>query len=238
MIDQRNRDDALVAQIRGSIRAEGRKFLSLLIAFLIISALFIGILEFHLPMRSTGLAALGVFLVWIVVMFRIRSPMASAGADYPEDILRRTIDDQHRRWRWLYGFVFILVGGLAAMITAIVLFLAAHAKGRPGAEVSSLVVVMDFAVFAVVAAVQVCFGPGFLSGKWRRALNDELTRAMQRGAAMFGYLLCVATMCALLGVMAVRPQWGLVAMPGAIAAAVILPGLYFLILQWRADRDG
>jgi hypothetical protein len=101
-----------------------------------------------------------------------------------------------------------------------------------------LVTVVDLACFAVVAALQVCFGPGFLRRASRRALNDEHTSALQHSAAMFGYLLCVILMCAVLAVLAIRPQWGLVVMPGAIAAAVILPGLYFLIQQWRAGRDG
>jgi Na+/H+ antiporter NhaD/arsenite permease-like protein len=97
---------------------------------------------------------------------------------------------------------------------------------------------MDFAFFAVIAVLQVCFGPGFLTRARRRALNDEHTRALQHSAAMFGYPLCVILMCAVLCAMAIRPQWGFVVTPGAIAAAVILPGLYFLIRQWRAGRDG
>jgi hypothetical protein len=137
----------------------------------------------------------------------------------------------------MYTFVFIIVGGLAAMITGSVLFLAGHHLVRSGQMVSVLVVVADLAFFAVVAAFQVCFGPGFLTRAHRRALNDEHTRALQHSAAMFGYLLCVILMCAVLAIMAIHPQWGLVIMPGAIAAAVILPGLHFLILQWRAGRE-
>jgi len=45
-------------------------------------------------------------------------------------------------------------------------------------------------------------------------------------------------MCAVFAAMVVRPQWGVAAMPGAISAAIILPGLYFLVRQWRAGRDG
>ena len=130
-----------------------------------------------------------------------------------------------------------MVGGMAAMITAMALFLAGH-HHTSDAMVSVLVVVMDLALFAVVAAFQVCFGPGFLKRAYRRALNDEHTRALQRSAAMFGYLLCVILMCAALCILTIRPQWNLLIMPGAIAAAVILPGLYFLIRQWRAGRDG
>jgi hypothetical protein len=238
MIDRRDKDDGRVAQIRRGIRAENRRFWSLLVAFLIISAIFAGILQFHLPLETGGIAALAVLLVWIGFMFRNLGTVPSAAEPYDEEILRRTIDDQHRRWRWIYTFVFIVVGGLAAMITGLELFLASHHLPKSGPMVSVLVVVADLAFFAVTAAFQVCFGPGFLTRAHRRALNDEHTRAMQHSAAMFGYLLCVILMCAVLAIVAIQPQWGLVIMPGAIAAAVILPGLYFLMRQWRAEHDG
>jgi hypothetical protein len=250
MIDLQHHDDELVAHIRGNIRAEGRMFGSLLITVLIVSALFVGILEFHLPMESTGMAALAVLLIWIVFVFRIQATVRPIAGPLDEKILRKTIDDQHRRWRWMYTFNFIVIGISAAMITAVVLLLAGHPPARPGPlfaghplpipnpMVSVLIVVVDLAFFAVVAAFQVCFGPGFLSGARRRALNDEHTSALQHSAAMFGYLLCVISMCTVLCAIAIRPQWGLVMMPGAIAVAVILPGLYFLVRQWRAGRDG
>jgi hypothetical protein len=107
-----------------------------------------------------------------------------------------------------------------------------------GVDPVAAVFAMNLAGIAVVAALQVCFGPSFLTRTYRRILNDELTRAMQRSAAMFGYILSVVAMCLSLGAATIRPQWGLAAMPGAIAASVILPGFYFLILQWRAGRDG
>jgi hypothetical protein len=233
-----DRDAELIAQVRANIRAEGRKFWSLLIAVLAISVLFIGILEFHLPLQSTGLAALVVLVVWIAVMFRLSGSARPVAGPYSEEILRKTIDDQHHRWRWIYAFEFIMVGGLAAMITGLVLFLAAHPPARAGAMASILVVVVDIAVFAIAVAFQVCFGPGFLKDAYRRALNDEHTRALQSSAAMFGYLLCVVMMCAVLVAMVIHPQWALAIMPGAVAVSVILPGLYFLVRQWRAGRDG
>ncbi len=108
-----------------------------------------------------------------------------------------------------------------------------------GASPPPLVAVL--AVYLVMAAIraafQACFGPAFLTGAYRRALN-ELTRAMQCSAAMFGYPVSVVAMCAVFAAMMIRPQWGLAAMPGAIGAAVILPGLYFLVRQWRAGRNG
>jgi hypothetical protein len=168
-------------------------------------------------------------------MFRLSGSVPPVAGPYPEEILRKTIDDQHRRWRWIYAFVFIMVGGLAATITGLVLFLGGHPPARTGPMIAVLVV--DIAAFAIAAAFQVCFGPGFLRGAYRRALNDEFTRALQHSAAMFGYLLSVVLMCAILAAVALRPQWGLVILPGAIAAVVILPGLYVLVRQWRAASD-
>lgn len=254
MRDQRNRDDELAAQLRNAIRAESRKFWSLLVMFLIWSAIFVGILKFHLPLESGGMAALAVLILWIVAMFRFTGDSLPADGHYSEEVLRRTIDDQHRRWRWFYAFIFAFVGGCAIATSFMLVhpFLglahpsAGHALSRLNPLVAALArtdpAVMAPAMYlimaAVVAALQVCFGPGFLKGAYRRALNDELTRAMQRSAAMSGYLFCVVAMCAVFGAMVFRPQWGLIAMPGAIGASVILPGLYFLFLQWRSERDG
>jgi hypothetical protein len=236
MLGLKDDDDDRVAKIRNNIRIEERIAWSSMLAFAIIFALFLGALEFHMPMESTGIAALIILLVWIVMVFRIQAAVQHVVGPYDEKILRKTIDDQHRRWRWIYIFIFILVGGLAAMITGSVLLLAAHPLARPGSMAGILI--MDLACFAIMAALQVCFGPGFLRRASRRALNDEHTSALQHSAAMFGYPLCVILMCAVLVVMALRPQWGLVIMPGIIAVAVISPGLYFLIRQWRAGRDG
>jgi hypothetical protein len=237
MIDRGHSDDALVARIRSSIRAEGRLFWSLLAAVLAMSAIFFCVPQFHISLESAGIAALAVLLVWIAIVFWTKSTVPLVGADYDESVLRRTIDDQHRRWRWLFLFVFAAVGGLAIAISLSVL--------RPGAGAAlpshnPLVLVMatDLAMAAVFAVFQVCFGPNFLSPTWRRALNDEFTRALQNSAATFGYIFCVIAMGAISVTGLFRPQWGIAVMPGAVAAAIILPGLYFLVRQWRAERDG
>lgn len=244
------RDDELVAKIRNNIRVEERLAWSGLIAFAIISMLFLGVLVFHLPKESTGMVAFAVLLIWIALAFRYQRTAQPVAGPIDEKTLRRTIDDQHHRWRWVYIFIFILVGGFAAMTTGMVLFLAALHLPRSGPPVIGhpllvhnplvgvLFPAMYFAFVAVVAALQVCFGPGFRARAQRRALNDEHTRVLQQSAALFGYLLCVILMCAVLVVMVFRPQWGLVIMPGIIAVTVILPGLYFLLLQWRSGRDG
>jgi hypothetical protein len=237
MIDQPDNDDELVAQVRRSIRIQGRMFGSLPITFLIVSGLFLGILEFHLPKESAGIGALAVLLIWIAMVFRFLRAAPLTGGPYSEEILRKTIDDQHRRWRWLYVFTFLNVVLYAIPVSLALIF--PGARHTPlGTNAVAAVFSMNLAGVAVFAVLQVCFGPAFLTRAYRRVLNDELTRAMQRSAAIFGYVLCVVVMCLALGAASIRPQWGLAAMPGAIAAAVILPGLYFLILQWRAGRDG
>ena len=227
-------DDALVARIRSSIRAEERFYWSLLIMLLAWSAIFAGVLQLHIPLQTGGFAALAVLIAWLVAAFVSRSgnTIAPARADYSEDILRRTIDDQQRRWRWFYAFVFVFVGGFAVATS-----LALLRTDRTG-HILALTWAPDLIMAAAFAAFQVCFGPSFLTRAYRRALNDELTRAMQRSAAMFGYLFSVIALGVLLVASLIRPQWGVAAMPGALAAAVILPGLYFLFLRWRAGGDG
>jgi hypothetical protein len=237
MIDQRDNDDELVAQVRRSIRIQGRVFGSLLVMFLSVSAIFLGILKFHLPRESAEIAALIVLLIWITTVFRFLRTAPLAGGPYSEEVLRRTIDDQHRRWRWFYVFTFLNVVIYTIPVSLALAF--PGARHAPlGADPVAAVFSMNLAAVAVFAVLQVCFGPSFLTRTYRRILNDELTRTMQRSAAMFGYIFSVVLMCLALGAATIRPQWGLAAMPGAIAAAVILPGLYFLILQWRAGRDG
>ncbi|HEX3674868.1 MAG TPA: hypothetical protein VHU87_11390 [Rhizomicrobium sp.] len=237
MIDRRDNDDELVAQVRRSIRIQGRVFGSLLVMFLSVSVIFLGILKFHLPKETASIAALIVLLIWITMVFRFLRAAPLTGGHYSEEILRRTIDDQHRRWRWLFVFIFINVVAYAIPIS-LWLALPAARHMPSGIDPAAAVFAMNLAGVAVFAALQVCFGPSFLTRTYRRILNDELTRAMQCSAAMFGYVLSVVAMCLALGAATIRPQWGLAAMPGAIAASVILPGLYFLILQWRAGRDG
>lgn len=232
-------DDQRVARVRNNIRAEGRRAWSTLAMMVIVSAIFFGALEFHIPLESAGIAALAVLLVWLAAVFLDSRKIQPGTGHDDEDVLRKTIDDQHRRWRWLYAFSFFVVAALAAGMTfALSMAGARHILlngGRMGAAMSAQS--LDLSAFAILAALQICFGP-FLGRTYRRALNDELTRTMQRSAAMFGYILSVVVMCALLAVTAFRPQWGLVSMPGAIAALIILPGFYFLVLQWRAGRDG
>jgi hypothetical protein len=238
MIDRRGSDDEVDAQIRKSIRTEARFFWSLLILVSAVSAILVGVLKFQLPMESSGIAAMVVLLAWVGFVFHTSRTVPPAPGQYDEDTLRRTIDDQQRRWRWFFGFMFCVVGGLAVAISLETLRPLYTIHLRSGVDPLAAVLTMELAFAAIVAAFQVCFGPGFFTGAYRRALNDEFTRALQYSAAMFGYLFCVVVMCGVLGVMAMRPQWGVAAMPGAVGAAVILPGVYFLIRQWRAGRDG
>lgn len=225
-----------VAQVRGNIRAEGRIGWSLLVAMLIVAALFLGIAEFHLPMESTGIVAFAVLLAWLAIAFTAQRKMVPRAGYENEEILRKTIDDQHRRWRWYFTFAFLLIGFLAFMssFVALTLPLSTHPK------ISSLTLATsaNLMFWAVVVAFQICFGPSFGMRNYRRAVNDELTRAMQNKAATFGYLLSIVMMSVALAITSIRWQWGLAAMPVVIAAVVIVPGLYFLTLQWRAGRDG
>ncbi len=245
MTGRQDNDDRLVGQIRGRIRTEGRMFRSLFIVALIMAAIFYGGWKFHLPIQTSGTAALSVLILWIVYAYVVIRAVPPVIGDYDDAILRRTIDDQHRRWRWAFFLTFLLTGGLTAAIYLLpdLMSYLLHrrqlaAPATFGFNPGNATLMMYLAITAVFAAFQVCFGPRFLTGRYRRALNDEVTAAMQRSAATFGYLLAIAAMAGILCASAIRPQWGLAALPGALAASVILPGLYFLTLQWRAERDG
>jgi hypothetical protein len=239
VIGLREEDGATVARVRNNIRIQGRIAWSLLATLAVMSAMFVAVLEFHMPLDNASLVVLGVLLLWLAIAFYSGRSFAPGADDQDERILRKTIDDQHKSWRWRYALIFFIVTAFAGLVTFALSLSGLHhtmVSGDPASAGTSI----NFAWFAILAALQICFGPDFgvRSRAYRRALNDELTRMMQRRTAMFGYVLCVVVLCTLLGVTAFRPQWGLVAMPGAIAAVIVLPGLYFLVLQWRAGRDG
>lgn len=239
MIDQKLSDDEMIAEERRSYRAQAR-LLSLTFAlFVAMGAVFFGGTALHLPSGPIGGVALALLLLWVVSVFRNPSFIPPPEAYLNENILRKMIDDHHRRWRWMFALFFGLLAMLAGELTLV--FLHASKATFPFGGDARFGFTLFAAVFAFVAlltVLQVCFGPGFVSSTYRKALNDELTRAHQRRTAMFGYILAVMAMSAVLMVAMYKPQWGIAALPGVIAAVIALPGFYFLILEWRADRNG
>ncbi len=228
MAHDRKADHEIIARMERAARAQGRMLWTVMLAFAVIIALLAGGFVLHLPREVVGAPAFLVLLAWIVSVFLNRDylpPSADAFSD--ADLLRKTLDAQQQRFRWMYVFWFALLILFAAMTTMTILLPrnAAFARhlhdivDRPGAMAPAI----ELSVFALLMALMVCFGPMFLKGPLRRALNDELTRAQQHRAAIFGYILSVIALCAVLIAQLVHASWAALALPGTIAAVIVLP---------------
>jgi hypothetical protein len=173
-----------------------------------------------------------LLLGWLLLIFiRVKPGIAPPDEAFGEEYLRKTVDLQHRKWRYAIGFTLLMLFVQASVLTNAML--ARHNESFPAGLVSFM-----FAFVALMAVLTVSFGPGFFIPSYRRALNDELVRALQAKAVRLGYLFAVIEACAVLVAAAYKPQWTIAELPFAIAAAITLPGVYFLILEWRASRSG
>lgn len=240
MIERDPSDNEIIARMEKSTRAEWRLVRTAFLLFAVLAAILFGGTWLHLPMALLGGVAFVLLLAWVLSVFRSRDYLpVPPEAYFDESILHKTIDIQQRRWRWIYVLYFGLVVQQTWGLTHTILR-TSRADLMAGSEKTFglAVIAGALAFIALMSALMVCFGPTFLNGPQRRALRDELTRSQQHRAAMFGYILSVIAMCAVLTAQLYHPPWGLAALPGAIAAVVILPGIYFLILQWRAGHDG
>jgi cation transport ATPase len=141
--------------------------------------------------------------------------------------MRRLINDYQRR------------AMIAALLIAVILpvqsVIAIFAKNGPhslGTDLDGWLVPAGFIFTAMLGVFVVCFGP-------IRMLSDELTRTLRARAAKLGFLLAVPGMSAVYLISLYKPEWGTVAAPPIIAAAVVLPALYYVFLDWRSGcRDG
>lgn len=239
MIERHPSDEEIIAKMEKSSRAQWRLVRTSLFMLAGMVAILFGGMWLHLPMQLLGGVASALLLIWLVSVFRNRDYLPPPEAYFDETILRKTIDIQHRRWRWSFVLFFGLIVEMTLQLTHNILR-TSHAALQAGYDehFADIMVAGAFGFIALTTMLQVCFGPGFLMRYYRRALNDELTRSQQHRAAKLGYILAVVAMCAVLVAAMYRTSWGILALPGAIAAVIVLPGFYFLILQWRAGRDG
>lgn len=241
-VERHPSDEEIVAAIEKRSRIETRLMWTILALFAVMIAILFGGRTLHLPMELTGGIAFALLLVWVYFMFRTVSHLSvlpQPAHEFDENILRKTIDIQHRRWRWVFILLFFALIQFAVQLTESVLRNIGTAVPMSSEErFGSVFFAGIFAFFALLVMLQVCFGLNFFVRSYRHAVNDELSRAQQHRAAMFGYILSVNAMCGVMVTQIHHAPWGLVALPGTIAAVVILPGIYFLILQWRAGRDG
>jgi hypothetical protein len=224
-------DKEIIAQEERSRRA----------VFAMLAGFFVCVAIAILLLLASGVHLISMWLVnvlgaallfgWVLFAFMRTKQWTPPPAEvFGEEYLRKTIDLQHRRWR--FQIITLLLGLCWVAGTLTFGILEAHLEGFYLSLFS-----LTFAFVALIAVLTVSYGPGFFFPSYRRALNDELTRAQHAKVAQFGYILAVIEMCAVLAAAAYKPLWGIAALPFAVTAAIVLPGIYFLILQWRAGRS-
>jgi len=227
-------DDQIIAQERRGFR---RAMAALPIAAVVLFGFAaLGLWAFETGLMSPWLtqASFAGFIVGlagtitIVVLLKYVAAKPKQAKD--ERILRKQIDDYHRRAQYLYLLLIAIVLFEAWMMVT------GHLPA-PGRDLQAWVTPAAFAFFILCVGALVVFGPGFVRRSYRRALNDELTRAMRGRAAILGYLLAILFLAAAYLIGLYRPEWNIWILPPAMAGAVTLPALYFLIQQWRAGRD-
>src|ERR1700722_10079498 len=131
-----------------------------------------------------------LLLGWLLLIFiRVKPGIAPPDEAFGEEYLRKTVDLQHRKWRYAIGFTLLMLFVQASVLTNAML--ARHNEGFPAGLVSFM-----FAFVALMAVLTVSFGPGFFIPSYRRALNDELVRALQAKVVRLGYLFAVIETCA------------------------------------------
>lgn len=166
----------------------------------------------------------GVFagLLVITIPFLIRRYRLPKAA-MSEHILLKQIEWHHRRWRWIF------------LVLALGLFLLAFSvTPHPHHMALRVVLVFDTLVFATI----ICFGPGFLRKTYRQILNDELIHALWARALRLGYLSLVALLAATYLAIIHRPGLAPTILPWVLALGIAIPAFYFIVLEWRASRDG
>ena len=189
-----------------------------------------------IPMWLMNLVVIALLVLWLLFIFvRIKPGIAPPQEAFGEEYWRKTIDLQHRRRRTTIVFILLMLCQMAGLLTRAIF--KASLLQSPDSDFGVMAVSWTFGFMALLAVLTVAFGPGFFVPSYRRALNDELVRAQQAKTVQFGYLLAIIEMCAILVMAVYRPQWVIASLPSVIAVAIVLPGIYFLILELRASRS-
>lgn len=233
-------DETIIDQDKNRFRAQVQTLATLFGSFLALSAIggvFLLAQRAHVfpAWLADTLTAAFLLLAVVVVFtsFNRNHVYLSDAAEYLQDenYLRKTIDMQHLRWRIQIAFLLFNLVVIAGVLTSTLL-------GGPQLTPPVALFAISYVLVAVAGGSAIAFGPGFMLPHFRRALNDELTRAQQAKAVRLGFFLAIAAMGGVLIAAICKPLWGIAALPGALAAAIILPGIYFLTLQWLSGRDG
>lgn len=96
---------------------------------------------------------------------------------------------------------------------------------------------IEFALLSVAAAAASTFGVGFLRRRYRMAANDEFVQALRAHAVQLGYLLSIVGLSILYMIYLFRPDLMIVALPLALLIGVMVPPIYFLIAEQRANTE-
>jgi F0F1-type ATP synthase membrane subunit c/vacuolar-type H+-ATPase subunit K len=162
------------------------------------------------------LLGVGLLLALLLILWRTPKELAS------ESFMKRHTDEFQRKNRILY-FVFPFIILLLSWLTF-----------SPVGDMH-LAYLNSFVAF--IAVTITCFGPGWGQGKFRRALSDELVQSLRKRAAGFGYLFVMAALGAVYLLTYDHPASARALLAAALAGGAAIPMLYYVVLDWRADRD-
>jgi magnesium-transporting ATPase (P-type) len=170
-------------------------------------------------------------LMWFflfVVLLRFRRSRDSLRPS----VLRKQVDDYQSRQRWmmLMFVVLVFVMCLSAIPSPI--------WGAGGNTFSNWFHALALPFVVTLCTLFVSIGPGFLSKRYRPAIDDELSRSLRAKAAKLGYTLAMILLAGGYVVAAARPVWSLTVFPLLLFAGFAIPALYLTWLEWRANQSG
>lgn len=221
-------DDELVAADRRAYRARLRWVMiavvyGVVLSILLISALRAGLIPRewmeHRPILTIFLLSIP-FIVPLYPLFR-RTTTAPRDASAPR-IQRRLIEDNQRRARIALAYVVAVLPLSAALVVWQTLthplpISAPAGWFHPG----------GFLMMVLIGVFVLLKGPGDA---------DEISRSLRAGAAKLGFVIALPAFAGVYMLSLADIGWARMAAPIAIAATLMIPGLYFLIADWRAGR--
>lgn len=172
-----------------------------------------------------------LFLWRILLLYRKRfSPLPES---LRPSVQKRLVDDYTRRQRFI----------LVAFIPLTLLLTLNSPETHGSSSDASWFSLGAFVSYMLLAALMIVFGPGFLNTRFRAANQDEASRMLRVRSTAVGYIAAMIAMTADYGIGLFAPTLLQAAIPLSLAAAFIVPALYYVIADWRAsltkeDRDG
>jgi len=178
----------------------------------------------HWMARMFPLILLVGIVLMIVLFWRRFRPIAEIAR---HDVQNKLIDEDTRQQR-----------GILALMIPLVLFLSLAQPDLPTTRGPGMwYTQISFVLIVLAAALMVIWGPGFLDPRYRRASNDEHSKALRGRAARFGYIVAIAALCAEFCISQFASVYAAEAIPLLIAVSITLPALYYVIADWRAEKD-